>query len=107
MDETAAKDEIESHISNSIWEIVESEAFSCAIADTNACGFDIDEYSIDSYDIENNEVSVEISFSATGEQLEDKMFCGNRISGHATLIIHEDESIEYQGISAAVDDHSD
>lgn len=103
LSEAELRIEIESRISETIFEIVDSEEFSGAISETNASGFSIDDYEVGEIVLMEGECIASISFSSDGDQLLDKPFCGNRIIGEAAAIFNGEGEIEYRSISAEVD----
>jgi hypothetical protein len=103
MPEEEAKEELEDHLSNRIWEITESGEFAGVMAETNACGFVIDEYSVESYETDDGKVKVSISYYSSGDQIDDKTWCGDKISGTAEVSIADDGSIAFDEITASVD----
>lgn len=84
--------------------IEKSDDFSSAIAETNACGFHIEEFDIGERDYSNEEgLKFEASFSCSGEMIEDRPFSGDRISGTATITINLNGTLDFE-VSATRDD---
>jgi hypothetical protein len=98
--------EIDSRISDTINEIGESEEFSSAMAITNATDFSVDEYEIENIDFVDGECIVMLTFAASGEQMEDKAYYGNRVVGDCMAVIDSGGRVEYREIHAEVD-HGD
>lgn len=103
LDENDLEYEIDSIISDSNYEIVESEKISSRIAETNAFAYYVDDYSINEIKFASDSCVVKLSFSASGEQDEDRPFCGSKISGEAIATIDEDGNVLYSEIIAEVD----
>lgn len=74
------------------------------IAETNAFNFFVDEFSIDNITFEDDFiVEVNFSFHMSGENLEDKPYCGNEINGAGLAIIDSEKNIEIEVLSGEVD----
>lgn len=106
LSEPELRTEIESRVADTRHEIVDSEEFGGTIADTNATGFSIDDYEVEEIYLDQEECVAKITFSSTGEQLEDRIPCGNRITGEADAVLDVEGRIEYR-ISTAEVDHGD
>ncbi len=98
--------EIESRVADTSDEIVDSDEFSDAIAETNATGFSIDDYEVKEIDLDQDECVARITFSSTGDQLDDMVYHGNRITGEADAVFDTEGGIEYRNVTAEVD-HGD
>jgi hypothetical protein len=84
-------------------EIEESEEFGAASGTTNCSVFEIDDYDIGERKIEDDVLRFEGSFTATGEQLDDRPYSGNRISGTVDVLVGVDGSIRLGEVRAACD----
>lgn len=98
---------IDEKIADSSDDIVDEEAFASEMATTNACGWSVDDYHVESIDIEADPIEVRLSYHATGNQLEDKMYYGTVIRGEAVALIDRDGLVEFTQVSAAKDDERD
>jgi hypothetical protein len=98
--------EIDSRVADTHQELSESEEFNSAIAETNATGFTIDEYEVQDIYVGNDECVAKITFSSSGDQLEDRMHYGNVITGEAEAVFDMEGRMEYRNIIAEVD-HGD
>jgi hypothetical protein len=98
---------IDEKIADSSDDIVDDEAFASEMATTNACGWSVDDYHVESIDIEADPIEVRLSYHATGDQLEDKMNYGTVIRGEAVALIDRDGLVEFTQVSAAKDDERD
>jgi hypothetical protein len=103
LSESDRETEIDSRIADTCHDILESEAFNSEAAITNAANYSIDEYEVQDIDFEDVECIVKLTFSASGEQLEDRMFCGDRITGECEVAFDSEGRIEYRDIQADVD----
>jgi hypothetical protein len=74
-------------------EIADSDEFNSATAITNATDFSVDEYEIQDIDFDEGECVVKMTFSASGEQLEDRMFSGDRIVGDCEAVIDSEGAL--------------
>lgn len=106
LSEEELQTEINSKIEDTIYEIVDSEEFGSAMATTNATDFSIGEYEIRDIDFVNGECIVQLTFAASGEQMEDRMHYGDRVIGDCEAVIDSDGRVEYREINAEVD-HGD
>jgi hypothetical protein len=100
------QNEIQSVLNNTLNEITESDEFGSEMATTNACAFYVDEYDILDIEADDDECVVKIRYAASGEQMEDKMYYGDRITGEADAVVNPDASVEYRNVTAHVD-HGD
>jgi hypothetical protein len=98
--------EVDSRLAETHQEISDAEEFNNAIAETNATGFTIDEYEIEDIDLDEEESIARLNFISSGDQLEDRMHCGNRITGKAEAVFDRVGRLEYRNITAQVD-HGD
>lgn len=94
--------EIDDLISNSYDEITQSEAFNDAESETNATMFIIDEYDILDVSFTDEACEITISYSASGDQLEERMYAGDEIRGEAVAVIDADGNVSYRDIKASV-----
>lgn len=103
--------ELDDLISNSYDEITNSEEFQIAEGDTNATMFMMDEYSIDDVVFERDACRVHLRYSASGDQMDERMSLGDTIVGKAVAVIDDDGNVDYQEITASAedswDDHGD
>ncbi len=95
--------EIDSRVADTHDEIADSDDFAGAIAETNATGYSIEDYSIEEIHFDQDQCVAKIAFSSTGDQLEDKPYCGNEINGEAEAVFDADGRLEYRNITAEVD----
>jgi hypothetical protein len=98
--------EIDSRVADTHHEIADSEEFNSTIAETNATGFTIDEYEVQDIYVGPDECVAKITFSSSGDQLEDKWHYGNVITGEAEVVFDMEGRMEYRNITAKVD-HGD
>lgn len=94
---------VDARIADTCYEIADSDEFNSAIAETNATDFVVDEYDIEDIDVDGGECVVKLVFSASGEQREDKFYCGERIVGDCKAVIDSEGRVEYRDIHAEVD----
>ena len=99
------ENEIDGKIADSYGELINSEGASSAIAVTNAFGWGCDEYEVTNIDVQEDECVVDISWHASGDQDEDKPFCGDSISGTAQAVIDDDGNVSYRDIEAETDSY--
>jgi hypothetical protein len=101
--ETEFKSDAHDFLTDRSSEIEASEEFGAAIAAANCCGFDVEEFDVGERQIEDDGLRFEASFTATGEQLDDRPYSGDRISGTVDVFIGVDGTITLE-VSAALDE---
>jgi hypothetical protein len=81
--------EVQSKIDDTMHEIIDTEAFSSAMAETNAAPWDVGECDVTDiqFDDENDTCVVRLMYNASGDQDPDKMYCGTEITGEAVAVI--------------------
>jgi hypothetical protein len=94
---------IDEKIAETYHQIVDSEAFVNAIAETNASGWGVDDYEVEHIDLGETECVVKLNFSASGDQEQEKMYAGDRMSGTAEAVIDATGAVEYREITAEVE----
>src|SRR5262249_2830660 len=72
---------IEAKIGETSHEILGADVFAEAIAVTNAVGWGIDEFEIQEVALSDAECTIKLSFSASGDQLQDKTYMGDQVTG--------------------------
>jgi hypothetical protein len=97
---------VDAKLADTYQAIADSESFNSAIAETNAADFAVDEYEIDDISFDGDECVVKLSYSAAGEQMEDRGFNGDRIVGSCEAVIDTMGRVEYRDVHAEVD-HGD
>ena len=93
----------------SISDVIEdSEEMGCAIAETNACGFEIYETSVTAIGVDEDRLLITFEFFAEGEQIDDKPFCGTKLRGGGVAALDAEGELELEEIGASrVDDMYD
>jgi len=99
--------EIDDKIASSVDYIVEDETFASEMATTNACGWRVDDYTVRKIYIESDPIEVHLLYHATGDQIDEKMYCGTEIRGEAIALIDHDGAVEFTSVSAGKDDEAD
>lgn len=92
--------EIDEKIAETYHEILDSEIFASAIAETNASGWGMDEYEVQNIDLGDEECIVRLTYSASGDQAEDKPYSGDKVTGTAEAIIDSQGAVDYREITA-------
>lgn len=93
---------IDEKIAETSHEILDSGAFGSAIAETNASGWGMAEYEIQDIDLGDEECIVTFSYSASGDQDEEKPYSGDTVTGTAKAAIDSQGAVEYRDITAEV-----
>lgn len=97
-------EEIDDKIGGTFHQLVDSEEVAGAIATTNAFGWMSDTYEVESYDIEQEKIRVKISWSAVGEQDDDRTYHGDKLNGSAVAVIDQQGEVSYEDVGASVED---
>lgn len=87
-------------IGNHIHVLLDTEAVSSETATTNAFDWYIDEHDIQITSLTSEECRVNVTFSAAGEQDEDKMHHGDSLAGTATAVINANGAVEFEDVTA-------
>ena len=78
-----------------------------AMAGTNTFSWEVDDYEIQSFEVDGDFVLVKVAFSCSGEVDQDKPFCGDKIDGRAVAWIDENGDVSFEDVCAKVEDWSD
>jgi hypothetical protein len=81
-------------------EIMNSEAVSTIIADTNTDDWTFDQFEVLSITTTRIGFDVVLHWYASGNQKEDHMYCGTRVEGNVTLACNDDGAYEVKEITA-------
>jgi hypothetical protein len=104
LSEDEREGEIESKISETKQDILDAEAVSSEIASTNALGWGVDVTEILDIDLSRpDQIRVRIGFTLSGNQEDDKPFCGTSIEGEAVAIIDAAGLLRYTKVTAERD----
>ncbi|MDB9304809.1 hypothetical protein PN488_10530 [Nodularia spumigena CS-591/12] len=99
--------EIENKINDTIQDIRDTEEFISEATKTNAVWYIEDHKIVDKPDdFDEVEYIVTLTYSADGDQEEDKGVCGNKITGQAEAVIDENGKVTYKNVTAEIDDYS-
>lgn len=93
---------VEAQVGNTIQEVLESGRVIDEIAETNAGGYAIDEYEITDIHLEDDECRATISYTALGDQSDERMYLGHKISGTAEAVIDSNGLLHYLDVTARV-----
>jgi hypothetical protein len=101
--------EIGSRVEDTIHMILESDEFIGIMSATNATGFDIDACYVKDIDLDQDGCVAKVAFYSTGEQLEDRPYCGDQISGEVDAVFDAEGNLEYRNLIVGVarDDDAD
>ncbi|HTU18649.1 MAG TPA: hypothetical protein VMG10_11360 [Gemmataceae bacterium] len=91
---------IDEKIAETSHEILDSEVFARTIAVTNASGWGMDDYEVQRIDLGEEACIVRLTYSASGEQAENKAYSGDRVTGTAEAVIDSHGAVEYREITA-------
>lgn len=98
--------EIENKISDNFPRLVDEDAVSSAMAETNATGWGMETYTIldkpEELDLTGNTVDVRISCEGSGEQDEDKPWCGDAMEVEATAIIDDNGGVDFEDVTPSL-----
>jgi len=105
---TLSKDDLESVIDSKISEaahdLVDAEAVSSEIASSNATGWGLDVYEVLDIDLSQpDKARVRVGYTLSGDQDDDKAFCGTSIEGEALAIIDTAGAVRFTNVTAERD----
>lgn len=104
LDGEALKWEVDSIIANTNASILGDDTVNSEIASTNACGWWLDDYEVESIDKNpDGTITVEMTFHLSGDHDDDRMYSGTEITGKATATIAEDGDVSYEVTEAEKD----
>lgn len=109
MTEDERRDEVETLMNESSFDILNSEEVSSAMAETNADGYELDVIKVTQIDFDHdvdlceNFCSVQFAFEAHGEQRENRMWAGDTILGTGNAQIDSGGTVSIDVISAEVE----
>jgi hypothetical protein len=100
--------EVQYKIDETKHEIVDTDAFSSTVAETNAFDWGVDDYEVTSidFDDEDETCTVRLKYMGSGDHDSDRMYHGDSIAGEAEAIIDARGTVIYENVSAEVD-HGD
>lgn len=84
--------------------IIDDENISSTIAETNAFDWEIDSYNIQSINLQEDHCVIEITFEVSGEQDENRPFCGTRILGSVEAIIDINGTMTFKCVETEISD---
>lgn len=88
-------------------QVIDSDDFSSAMAETNCCGFEIEEFEIGKLNLNENGLEFEACFVSHGDQLDDRAYSGNKIEGSILVSVSLDNSIDFQVCAGRADESED
>lgn len=95
--------EVDNLIDVAIHGLLNGEEMSSLIAETNTCGWSCNGYSVDHIDFKDGAWTAPVSFSFSGEQEDDKPWCGDTISGRCIVEIDQEKNITVSEFEAEVE----
>jgi hypothetical protein len=98
------KTHIETIVSDCLEELPDNENIGATIADTNAVGWSLDDYEVTKIEMTRGRFLVHFSAQLTGEQEDDKMFCGDKIQVTGQVEILEDGTRKFINLHGEVPD---
>jgi hypothetical protein len=108
LDSDSLKWEVDSLVANTNHVIVDDDKITEIMAGTNADGWWLDDYEIDSISKhDDGTITAEMRFHLTGDQKEDQMYCGTEINGSASVLISPEGVVSYEVTEASKDDVAD
>jgi hypothetical protein len=96
-------EEVDDLIDIAIHGLLNGEEMSSLIAETNTCGWSCNGYSVDHIDFKDGIWTAPVSFSFSGEQEDDKPWCGDTISGRCIVEIDQENNIAVSEFEADVE----
>lgn len=96
----AHQSEIENLIEDVVHDLLNCEEIAPLIAQTNTCGWQTDECTVDNLEQLDGTWTAHVSFSYSGEQEDDKPWHGDAISGRCTVEIDKNKNIVVTDLEA-------
>lgn len=85
--------------------IVESDAFIGLAAETNALAFQVDDYEIVGLTVvPKQSAKLTLQWCASGDQDEDRPFCGTELKGTADVLLYTDGTFKVEDVQGQVSD---
>jgi hypothetical protein len=108
MSEESRHEALEGRLDEEKHWLVEEDAVAGAMAETNAFDWNIDDVSIErvELDVPSETCTIRFTFSASGEQDDERMYCGTNIKGEASATIDRDADVQFEDVSASIVDES-
>jgi hypothetical protein len=107
MSEDEQASAIDDKIADTCHLIVETTEFEREAGRTSAVNWDVGEYEVTEFVLDEEECLVRLTFAARGEQLEDTFFAGDRVDGTAEAVIDASGEVSYCTHTAEVSDGAD
>lgn len=85
-------------------EIMNSEVINEIIANTNADDWTVDQFEILSITTTRTGFDVVLHWYASGNQKEDRMYCGTKAKGNVTVVCKHDGAYEVKEITGEIED---
>jgi hypothetical protein len=95
--------EVEGLIEAEIFGLLHGEEMSSLIAETNACGWSCDGFSVDHIEFKDGVWTAPVSFSFSGEQEDDKPWHGDTILGRCVVEIDQEKNVTVSDFEADVE----
>jgi hypothetical protein len=92
--------ELDERISLAVQDLVDSDAVIAEMTETNTTSWDVDDFGIGDIDLSGESASVDLTFTVTGEQEDDKPWSGTQAAGEATAIIDSNGNVSFEDVSA-------
>lgn len=103
LDQAQQEAALEDQLSQSYARIGEDDAYAACIAMTNACGWSVDDFEIQSFQILTDEIRVHLRYWASGEPAEDGSALGDSLTGTAVAVIDDARNLRYEEVTAELD----
>ncbi len=100
MNEEEREERVQALIDDSILRVLDSEAVASEIAMTNAFGWVIDEFEVEIMGLDANGCHARVTFVASGDHDEDRMFSGDQVRGTVDAVIDAEGRVEYGEVDA-------
>jgi hypothetical protein len=89
-------------------DILDSDEISSIIGETNAIGWSVDEFWIEYASFEKrNEIRVKFGWSASGEQLDDRMLLGTKVEGSLVAVVHDTGVLQIRDLCGRLPEYDD
>jgi PIN domain len=104
---SAHESEVEGLVEEALHDLLNSEEMSSLIAQTNTSGWACDQFEVGTVEVSDGIWTVQVFFSFSGEQDEDKPWSGNTISGNCVMEIDREKKVTFSELEADVERDED
>jgi hypothetical protein len=94
-------------VGESLYNLLNGEELSTLMAGTNTDGWGLDSFELENVELIDGMWTAQVYFSFSGDQNEEKTWCGDTITGSCIVEMDRDKRITFSEIDAQVDREDD